>query len=70
MGTMQKCLVVPYEEDSRALGATAYNSSRETYFFHKDYMLRSAEEVSPWRLKGHSFRKGVGAVEQLHSRFP
>ena len=35
-----KMLVVPYEEDDRALGATAYNSSRLTYYFHKEFMQR------------------------------
>jgi 1,4-alpha-glucan branching enzyme len=59
-GDNAKMLVVPYETDSRALGATAYNSSRETYFFHKDYMLRSAEEVSPWRLRDIASEKEWG----------
>jgi hypothetical protein len=44
-------LVVPFEEDPRALGATAYNSSRTTYYFHVDYMLKNAEKISPWKFK-------------------
>ncbi|MFT4309082.1 MAG: alpha-amylase family glycosyl hydrolase [Candidatus Woesearchaeota archaeon] len=59
-GDNAKMLVVPYETDSRALGATAYNSSRETYFFHKDYMLRSAEQISPWRLRDIASEKEWG----------
>lgn len=46
-----KLLVIPLENDKKALGATAYNSSRLTYYFHKDYMLKSADEISAWKFK-------------------
>ncbi len=46
-----KMLVVPFEEDKRALGATAYNSSRVTYFLHTDYMPKDIKKVSPWKIR-------------------
>ncbi len=46
-----KMLVAPIQSSSRALGATAYNSSRLTYYFHTQYMLKSVEEVSMWKFK-------------------
>ncbi|MCA9496003.1 MAG: alpha amylase C-terminal domain-containing protein [Nanoarchaeota archaeon] len=50
-GDNAKMLVHPIEYDDRALGATAYNESRLTYFFHRDYMLKAVEEVSVWKFK-------------------
>ncbi len=50
-GDNAKMLVVPFEEDERALGATAYNSSRITYYLHTEYMPKSVEEVTPWKFK-------------------
>ncbi|MCA9459905.1 MAG: hypothetical protein KC550_05145, partial [Nanoarchaeota archaeon] len=50
-GDNAKMLVHPIEYDDRALGATAYNESRLTYFFHKDYMLKGVQEVSVWKFK-------------------
>jgi 1,4-alpha-glucan branching enzyme len=50
-GDNAKMLVVPYHEDDRALGATAYNSSRMTYYFHKEYMLKDVKKISPWKFK-------------------
>jgi 1,4-alpha-glucan branching enzyme len=46
-----KMLVAPINSGPRALGATAYNSSRLTYFFHTQYMPKSVEEVSLWKFK-------------------
>jgi 1,4-alpha-glucan branching enzyme len=46
-----KMLVAPIDSDSRALGATCYNSSRLTYFFHTKYMFNASEEVSVWKFK-------------------
>lgn len=46
-----KRLVEPIRKDDRALGATAYTSSRLTYFFHTDFMPKAAEEISPWKMQ-------------------
>ncbi len=46
-----KLLVAPFDEDERALGATAYNSSRMTYYFHKEFMIEDAKKISAWRFK-------------------
>jgi 1,4-alpha-glucan branching enzyme len=46
-----KMLVVPQESDSRALGATAYNSSRITYYLHTEFMPKDVKNVSPWKFK-------------------
>jgi 1,4-alpha-glucan branching enzyme len=46
-----KMLVHPIENDSRALGATLYNESRLTYYFHKFYMLEKIDEISTWKFK-------------------
>ncbi|MGM5484389.1 MAG: alpha-amylase family glycosyl hydrolase [Nanobdellota archaeon] len=55
-----KMLVVPFEEDERALGATAYNSSRMTYYFHVYYMLMSAEKITPWKFRDIAEEKEWG----------
>ncbi len=55
-----KLLVTPLDQDERALGATAYNSSRMTYYFHKDYMLKSADKITAWRFKHISEEKEWG----------
>ena len=55
-----KMLVVPFKEDKRALGATAYNSSRLTYFFHKDYMLKDVKKISIWRIRDITEEKEWG----------
>ncbi len=59
-GDNAKMLVVPFEEDKRALGATAYNSSRMTYFFHKDYMLKDIKKISIWRMRDINEEKEWG----------
>ena len=46
-----KLLIAPLDEDERALGATAYNSSRMTHFFHTKFMLEEAKKISVWKLK-------------------
>ncbi len=46
-----KMLVAPIKSNERALGATAYNSSRITYFFHTKYMFKAADEISIWKIK-------------------
>lgn len=50
-GDNSKMLVAPINSHKRALGATAYNSSRLTYYFHTQYMPKSIEEVSLWKFK-------------------
>ncbi|MFW6231374.1 MAG: alpha amylase C-terminal domain-containing protein, partial [Nanoarchaeota archaeon] len=55
-----KMLVVPYSEDDRALAATAYNSSRMTYYFHRDYMLKDVKKISPWKFKDITDEKEWG----------
>ena len=46
-----KLLVSPLEVDERALGAIAYNSSRMTHYFHTEFMLEDAKQISAWRFK-------------------
>jgi hypothetical protein len=46
-----KKLVEPLKETKLSLGATAYTSSRLSYFFHKDFMPKSADDISPWTIK-------------------
>lgn len=46
-----KWLVQKLEEDKKALGATAYTSSRLTYHFHAEYMPFSADKLSVWKYK-------------------
>ena len=50
-GDNAKMLVAPIKSDKRALGATAYNSSRLTYYFHTEYMLKAGHEISAWKFK-------------------
>jgi 1,4-alpha-glucan branching enzyme len=59
-GDNAKLLVAPLNSDSRALGATAYNSSRLTYYFHTEVMLKSAEKITPWKFKHISDEKEWG----------
>lgn len=59
-GDNAKMLVVPFEEDDRALGATAYNSSRMTYYFHTEFMPKAVEEVTPWKFKNITLEKEWG----------
>ncbi|MFW6046799.1 MAG: alpha-amylase family glycosyl hydrolase, partial [Candidatus Woesearchaeota archaeon] len=46
-----KLLVAPFKENEKALGATAYNSSRMTHYFHTEFMLEDAKKISAWRFK-------------------
>lgn len=55
-----KMLVVPHELDDRALGATAYNSSRMTYYFHTEYMPKAADKITPWKFKDITEEKEWG----------
>ncbi len=55
-----KMLVVPYKSDPRALGATAYNSSRITYYFHTEYMPKSADKITPWKFRDITEEKEWG----------
>lgn len=55
-----KMLVVPFTEDKRALGATAYNSSRLTYFFHRDFMLKDIKKVGIWKIRDITEEKEWG----------
>lgn len=50
-GDNAKMLVAPLTSDPRALGATAYNSSRLTYYFHKEFMPKAVEDISVWRFE-------------------
>ena len=50
-GDNAKMLVAPLSSDARALGATAYNSSRLTYYFHKEFMPKAVEQISVWRFE-------------------
>ncbi len=46
-----KYLTLPLKAHRKAIGATAYTSSRLTHYFHKDYMPKAADEISPWRIR-------------------
>lgn len=46
-----KMLIAPIESNPRALEATAYTSSRETFFFQTDYMPKSSSEIKSSRIK-------------------
>lgn len=50
-GDNAKMLVVPFDEDARALGGTAYNSSRITYYLHTEFMPKAADEITPWKFR-------------------
>lgn len=77
-----KMLVCPFEEDERSLGATAYNSSRVTYYLHKEVMPKAVENITIWRFKeiveekewGHSnstiadFHNHDAAAGLMHGR--
>ncbi|MFA6088425.1 MAG: alpha-amylase family glycosyl hydrolase [Candidatus Woesearchaeota archaeon] len=55
-----RMLVAPLDNFGRALGGTAYNESRVTYYLHKDYMLKTAKEITIWRFKHISEEKEWG----------
>jgi 1,4-alpha-glucan branching enzyme len=59
-GDNAKMLVAPIKSNSRALGATAYNSSRTTYYFHTKYMFKSSEETTVWKYRHISEEKKWG----------
>jgi len=59
-GDNAKMLVAPMQDDPRALGATAYNSSRMTYYFHTKYMFKSSEETTVWKYQHISEEKNWG----------
>ena len=46
-----KLLVCTKNLSNAALEATAYNSSRLTYFLHSEYMLKAANELSIWPIE-------------------
>ena len=50
-GDNAKNLVAPIQSNQKALGASAYNSSRITHYFHTHYMFKGAHEITPWKIK-------------------
>ncbi len=46
-----KMLVAPIGSEDRALGATCYNSSDLTYYFHTEYMFKTIDKISMWTFK-------------------
>ncbi len=64
-----KLLVAPLESDKRALGATAYNESRLTYYLHRYYMLKAADEISAWKPKHIIEEKEWGASNSTIADF-
>ncbi|MEA3399384.1 MAG: alpha-amylase family glycosyl hydrolase [Patescibacteria group bacterium] len=44
-------LLAPLESNRRALGASAYNSSRLTYYLHTELMPKSSDDISIWKLE-------------------
>lgn len=55
-----KKLVAPIKNNTQNLGATAYCSSRLTYWFHTKYMLKRSDEISAWTIKHISEEKEWG----------
>ncbi|MBN1175264.1 alpha amylase C-terminal domain-containing protein [Candidatus Woesearchaeota archaeon] len=68
-GDNAKMLVHPQALSDRALGATAYNSSRITYYFHKEVMPKSAEEISVWKFENIREEKEWGASNSTIADF-
>lgn len=70
-GDNAKMLVAPIEIDERALGATAYNSSRITHYFHTKYMFNASEETTVWRYRDifeeKSWGKSSSTVADFHN---
>ena len=64
-----KLLVTPLESSDRSLGATAYNESRLTYFFHADYMPKAENEISPWKIRDIISEKEWGQSNSTVSDF-
>lgn len=64
-----KMLVVPYDLDERALGATAYNDSRTTYYLHKDFMIKDAKVITPWKFRDIASEKEWGQSNSTISDF-
>jgi len=50
-GDNAKLLVLPQAVNNKALGATAYNSSRLTYYFHTEMMPKAADDISVWKFE-------------------
>jgi 1,4-alpha-glucan branching enzyme len=50
-GNNAKELIEPINFSKRSLGATAYGSSRETFYLHSEYMPKSADKISIWTLE-------------------
>ena len=68
-GDNAKMLVHPQALDDRALGATAYNSSRLTYYFHKEVMPKSADQISVWKFENIREEKEWGASNSTIADF-
>lgn len=68
-GDNAKMLVHPQALNDRALGATAYNSSRITYYFHKELMPKSAQEISIWTFENIREEKEWGASNSTIADF-
>ena len=50
-GDNSKMLLAPIESNPRALGATAYGSSRLTYYLHTELMPKKADNLSIWKFE-------------------
>ncbi len=59
-GDNSKMLVAPRETNERALGATAYSSSRLTYYLHTELMPKSADDISAWFFENNRKEKEFG----------
>lgn len=68
-GDNAKMLVHPQGLSDRAIGATAYNSSRLTYYFHKEVMPKSADQISIWRFENIREEKEWGASNSTIADF-
>jgi 1,4-alpha-glucan branching enzyme len=64
-------LVAPLNSHPNAIGATAYTSSRITYFFHADFMLKSADDITPWMIKNindeQEWLKSASTIADFHN---
>ena len=68
-GNNAKWLVAPIDSHKKALGATVYNESRLTYYLHKEFMPKSADDISPWKIQHIIDEKSWGKSESTVTDF-
>ncbi|MFP4522936.1 MAG: alpha-amylase family glycosyl hydrolase [Candidatus Nanoarchaeia archaeon] len=70
-GDNARLLVAPQTMHERALGVSAYTSSRLTYWFHTEFMPKAAEDISLWSLEKirqeKEWGKSASTVADFHN---